>query len=108
MSPHTVSYRPLWAATPVAAGLIGVRGGWDADETLQDGQAGCRLGPVPGQRVESSGARDRAQRHYHDDDVVGVAENGDEVRHQVDRDQQVDQQQREPDPHAPRERGIGR
>lgn len=45
-------------------------------------------------------ADDRAQRQHHDDRVVGVAEDRDEVGNQVDRKHQVDQEQHQPDTDA--------
>jgi hypothetical protein len=61
---------------------------------------------VPVDRGHAGTAADGAQCDRDDHGVVGIADHRDEVRHEVDWRHQVDQQQRQPDPHAPRKRRI--
>jgi hypothetical protein len=62
---------------------------------------------VPVDGLDTRFAGDRAQRNGHDHGIVGVADHRDEVRDQVDGQGQVDQEQRQPDPHAARQGGVG-
>ena len=70
---------------------------------LDDGQAGRLPRPVPGERLGAGPPDDRAQRPGDHDDVVRVAQHGHDVRHEVDRREQVGEQQPQPDPDAARE-----
>jgi hypothetical protein len=63
---------------------------------------------VAAQRVGAGPPDDRPQDQGHDDHVVGVPEDGDEVRHQVDRRGQVAEQQHQAQPHATGQRPVGR
>jgi hypothetical protein len=56
--------------------------------------------PVLVDRCWSGAPGDRAQRERNDERVVGVAEDRDEVGHQVDGAGQVDDQQAEAETHA--------
>ena len=58
-------------------------------------------------RVAARPTRRESQSDRDDDGVVGIAENGDEIRNQVDRRQQVEQKNREPDSNTTRYGSIG-
>lgn len=71
-----------------------------AGEPGQCGEAVVGAGPVDADRVEPGTAAEAAQDGGDDDGVVGVPEDVDEVRHQVDGQREVGQQQPKPDADA--------
>jgi len=95
--PTTVPMRPGdWRAVPGRA-QDGVVPG-QAGEPGQRCEAVVGAGPVRADGAGARAARDRAQDSGNDDGVVGVAEHGHEVGHEVDREREVAEQ--EPEPHA--------
>ena len=56
----------------------------DAGETTDDGETGGRSRPVPIERFGTGGTHDAAQGDGRHDGVIGVADHGDEVGHDVD------------------------
>ena len=77
-----------------------------AREAVQDGQAGVGARPVSGDHLRTGGTDHGAQPDRDDDGVVGVADHGEEVGYQVDRHQEVAEQQPEPDPDTSRHAAV--
>src|SRR5688572_21103884 len=77
-------------------------------ELSDRGQSGGFPRPVPGQRLPARPPDDRPQGPGHHDDVVGVAQDRHEVGHQIDRGDEIGQQEPEPDAHGRRQRAVGR
>jgi AraC-like DNA-binding protein len=90
------------ARVPAASRAIG-----GAGQTQDRAQPVRGSGPVTPDRVGAAAADDRAQRDGDDDGVVGVADDGNEVGHQVDRRDQVGQQQPQPDAYPSGQGGVG-
>ncbi len=78
-----------------------------AGQAAYDGEPVGSAGPVAVEGAGPGTTHHGAQREGDDHDVVGPADDGDDVGHQVERHQQVAQQQHEPQPHAAGEVGVG-
>src|SRR4249920_2714190 len=81
--------------------------GGDASEPLHRTQALGSARPVSVERLGTCCTCHRSQYQGNDDRVICVADDRDEVRHQVDGEDQVDQQECQPDPHPTGKRGVG-
>jgi hypothetical protein len=62
---------------------------------------------VPSNRLQSGPPYDRAQDGCDDDRIIGVTEDRDEVRHEIDGKGQIGQEQREPYAHSSGQGGVG-
>jgi hypothetical protein len=95
---------PLSGAAPhdVAGGAV------RAGAAAHGGEAVVGAGPVAIQRLRTGVPDDRAQGGCDHDGVVGIAEDRDEVRYQVEGHGQVGQQQPQPDPDAAGQRAVAR
>lgn len=95
-------------------------GGWQLNEqfdsglgsrcpgqTLDHGEAGRTPGPVAFQRTGACAADHRAQDQGHDNDIVGIADDRQEIRDQVDGHQQISQQQEQPHADSTRKAPVG-
>lgn len=77
-----------------------------AGEAAQGGEPVVGPGPLRSHSIEAGSAHDAAQGCGDDDGVVGVTEDRDEVRDQIDRHRQVSKQQTKADPHTSRQRLV--
>src|SRR5882757_4961969 len=81
--------------------------GGGAGEAVQKVQSCRAAGPMAIEGARPGPADDGAQDEGNDEDVVGVADHGYEVGHEVDRRSEVDQEQDQPYTHPAGNRLIG-
>ncbi|SRR6266511_4142914 len=105
--PGPQTHAPSGLASSIGRGSARPSRSFEGRYAPQSGHSILRSRPVPTHGLPSGSSNHRTEDGRHDDRVVGVANDRDEVGHQVDGDGQVDEKKPKANPNLAGQAGVG-